>query len=189
LFTPVDAEVLQVQKQSALSEVFRLEYRRVYNVKDDLAEFEKWKRGEKTAADDPDNSYWQEVRALRDRGVRSRRIRVVDFPIGDYLKYEIDFYRGSEANGEEIFFLERAPTIDCMQSTVVVQDFWLFDGDVVLLWKYGKDGKRDGQEEARDADTVRPYVQLRDCLEAKALSMSDFIKRYPKSFSADHVSA
>lgn len=187
MFSPVEVEVLPVLKEQAQGEVFRLEYRRFYDVEADRREFEKWKRGEKTAADDPNNSYWVELRALRERGVRSRRVRVVDFPISDYLRYEIDFYRGSEVNGEEVLLVERAPTIDCMQSTVVTQDFWLFDDRVALLWKYDKHGRRAGQEEATDDSSVGPYRNLRECLLRRALPMDEFIARYADSFSVDGV--
>ena len=184
MFEPVSADALQGAKKEAEAEVFRLEYRRLYSVEADLRQFARWKRGERAAIEDQDDEYRRELRALRERGVRSVRVRIVDFPIEDYLRYEIDYYRASEPSGEEVFFIERAPAIDCMQETVVTQDFWLFDGKVVLLWKYTKEGQRDGQEESSDEETVDSYRELRDCLLRRALRMDDFIDRYRQSFSA-----
>lgn len=183
MFRPAAPASLQANKANAAKEVFRLEFRQVYSVEADLQEFEKWKRSEQTAADDPSNQYWCELRDLRDRGIESRRVRVIDFPISDYLRYEIDFYRGSSEQGEEILFIERAPTIDCMQSTAVTQDYWLFDRSTVLLWKYDKRGQRDGQDEATNPVSVAPYRELRDCLVRHALPMSEFMARYPDSFA------
>jgi len=174
---------LEKYKAQAKQEVFRLEHLRLYKVEADLVEFERWRRGQSTAADDPSNDYWQQLQELHDRGVASRRVRVVDFPPTEYLRYEIDFYRGSMSRGEDILFIERAPAIDCMQSTVVTQDFWLFDHTVALLWKYDKSGERRGQDEIA-VNQVAPYAALRDCLVERALPMQDFIERYEESFNA-----
>jgi hypothetical protein len=169
-------------KDAAVEEVFRLEYRHWYNVPADLEEFERWKREEPTAKDDPDNDYWRELRELRRRDVKAVRVRVVDFPISDYLLYEVDFYEGSMEHGECILFVERAPTIDCMQETVVTQDYWLFDRRTVLLWKYDEGGARVGQEELETG--VTDYVRLRDGLVERSLPMEEFMARYAESFDA-----
>lgn len=175
---------LQTYKSEAKKEIFRLEFFALYNVPADLEEFEKWRRGEPTAADDPNNTYWQEVREAHERGVDVRRVRVVDFPVSEYLRYEIDFYRGSIEAGEEILFIERVAAIECMQSSVVSDDFWLFDRNTVLLWLYDADFDHVGQQEI-EGDTERTsYTKLRDCLIENALPMSEFMSRYPDSFSA-----
>lgn len=172
---------LQDYKNDASREVFRLEYRKDYNVPADLAEFARWKAGEPTAADDPDNEYWQEVRSLRARDVACRRVRVIDFPISDYLRYEINFYEGSIRVGEEILFIERARAIDFMQDTVVTQDFWQFDRSTVLLWKYDSLGCRDGQEEIA-GPAADPYRRLTEQLLDGAMPMDAFRERYSESF-------
>lgn len=180
---------LREYKDEAREEVFRLEYRQSYHVASDLEEFEKWRRGESTAADNPENGYFQALRSLRDRGVRAVRVRIVDFPVSEYLLYELDFYRQSASNGEDIRLLERALAIDCMQSTVESQDFWLFDSSVVLIWKYTDEGERDGQKEIRDPAAASHFVGLRDCLLTHAMLIDQFVERYSDSFAAARESS
>jgi len=173
---------LQDYKNAATFEVFRLEYRGEYNVPSDLAEFERWKAGDPTSADDADNSYWNEVRAVRARGASCRRVRVIDFPISEYLQYEINFYEGSQRVGEDILFIERARAIDAMQNTVVVQDYWQFDRGVVLLWKYDELGRRDGQEEVPQ-HLADAYRRLTETLIEGSLPMDEFRTRFAESFN------
>ncbi len=180
---------LHEYKDEATEEVFRLEYRQSYHVASDLEEFDKWRRGESTAADDPENDYFQALRSLRDRRVRAMRVRIVDFPVGEYLLYELDFYRQSVSYGEDIRLLERALAIDCMQSSVESQDFWLFDTSVVLIWKYTDEGERGGQEEISDPAAASRFVALRDCLLAHAMPIDQFVERYSESFAAARESS
>lgn len=179
-----DFSRLRQLKEESRQEVFRFECLQTYNVEGDIEEFERWKRGEPTAADDPANEYYQGLRRLRAGGVQARRVRLADFPVHDYLRYEIDFYRGSQRHGEEVLLLERALGMDCMQHTVVTGDYWLFDGRIVLVFDYDADGSLKGQNEVADPASVARYRRLRDCLVNQALPLEQFLARYPESFSA-----
>lgn len=177
-----DLSVLRERKARTKKEVFRLEWLPTYSVDEDLEEFERWRRGEPTAADDDDNDYYVGLRQLRDRGVTQLRVRIVDFPIAEYLKYEIEFYRGSLRNGETLLFLERAIAVDVMQQTIVEGDFWLFDRSDVLAFDYENGDLVDQHWAPRDA--VGRYCELRDALVERALPMEDFIGKFADSFCA-----
>jgi hypothetical protein len=178
-----DFAELRSHKDQARHEVFRFEWLRTYNVAGDIEEFERWKKGEPTAADDPTNDYYAGLRRLRERGVRQLRVRVADFPIHEYLRYEIDFYLGSQQHGEEIFLIERAAAVDCMQTTVVTGDYWLFDREEVLIFEYDEGGELRDQRWAAP-DTVPQFTALRDCLVRRAMPLDDFMRRYAESFGA-----
>ena len=175
-FSDFDAHVA-----SAKVEIFRFEWLRLYGVASDLEEFKRWQQGEPTAADDPDNDYYVRLRKKRSQGVKQVRVRIADFPVHDYLRYEIAFYRGSIEHGEEIFMLERALAVQCMQTTVVAGDYWLFDRERALLFNYDEGGELVGQQWVEPAD-VPKYVALRDVLEREAMPLESFIERYPESF-------
>lgn len=159
-------------------DVFRLENHRVYNVEGDRELYERFLSGESVAVDDPDSPYLSKLARSRERGILRRRVRTVDFPIHDYLRYEIESYKLSNKYGEDVLFAERAIVVDCMQSTVVTNDYWLFDDKIVLLFHYTKDGRWLGEELVETESAVQPYLLLKQCLLEHALPMDTFLSEF-----------
>jgi len=119
--------------------------------------------------DDPDWLDWQEgqrfdpaerwadwhglIRQTVDRGVVVRRVRLVSEPVTDYIKFEDDVTAAHNlAAGEDVRWLPRhsAPRL-----LVPVEDFWVFDGQVVLWNHLAGDGSWVGEERSDDQPVVK----------------------------------
>lgn len=100
-----------------------------------------WKSGVRNAPadDDPESRPWLKwVRAATDRGVEIRRARVFSVPESDYIRFE---HHVSDANvkaGEQIRWLSRRRATDI---AVPGNDFWVLDGELVLVLHFTGDGE------------------------------------------------
>jgi hypothetical protein len=100
---------------------FRLETLPEYNVPQEAEMLARFKRGE--PVDLPDDHPWLErVRHHCRAGKLMRRIRVVSYPLTDYLRMEMSWYPKSVSAGEDIRITE----------VQLSGDFWLFDERTVV---------------------------------------------------------
>ncbi|GAA0840578.1 DUF6879 family protein [Streptosporangium amethystogenes subsp. fukuiense] len=139
---------------SSTRDVFRLEVRQAYKVVGEEARLAAWRSG----ALWPDAvTPWQErLKLLIPRGVRMRRVHVVELPLSEYVRWEMESYARNSTFGEEIRLVEheRAP------EGVPATDFWLFDESTVVLMHYNDEGELTGRE-LHQGD-ARAYVLARD---------------------------
>jgi hypothetical protein len=81
------------------------------------------------------------------RGVDVRRARIVSEPISDYIRFEYDVTFTNMAAGEKVRWLPRRRATDL---ALPGNDFWLFDGTVVLVNHFTGDGESAGHELIED---------------------------------------
>lgn len=98
----------------------------------------------------------QIIRETLASGRRIGRIHVIDLPLSDYVRYEIEAaYLENAAAGEEILIADRAadPSLDRLRD-----DFVLFDGDTdhasVIWYRYTPAGEVTGWETGTAADVA-----------------------------------
>lgn len=94
--------------------------------------------------------FWADlVSATVARGVGVRRLRIVSEPVTDYIRYEYDVTAANNvAPGEEVRWLPRHSAAGLL---VPVEDFWLFDGRVLLWNHFAGDGSWVGEERSEDS--------------------------------------
>ena len=81
---------------------------------------------------------WEEtVREASARGVEFRRLRIVSEPLSDYIRWEHAITASNIAAGESVRWLSRRT---CPDVAVVPFDFWVFDGQAVLVNHFAGDG-------------------------------------------------
>ncbi|MGF1428761.1 DUF6879 family protein [Kitasatospora sp. LaBMicrA B282] len=99
---------------------------------------------------------WLEVIAnATARGVAVRRARIISEPISDYVRYEYDLTPGNVASGERVRWLPRR------QATSLAlpgNDFWLFDGQVLLLNHFDGDGNFVDHEVISDPEVIKFFA-------------------------------
>lgn len=131
-----------------------LEMRDAY-MKSDPA-FTDWQSG--TAFDPADRwADWHRlVTAATSRGVEVRRARIVSTPVSEYIRFEYDVTHSLNITaGEQVRWLSRRAATDL---ALPGNDFWLFDGALVLVNHF--DGEGENMEvELTDAPEI---VQLCD---------------------------
>ncbi|MFI9270332.1 DUF6879 family protein [Kitasatospora sp. NPDC052896] len=92
------------------------------------------------------------IAATTSRGVTVRRARIVSEPISDYVRFEYDLTPGNVASGELVRWLPRR------QATSVAlpgNDFWLFDGQVLLLNHFDGEGNFIDHELVTDPEVIK----------------------------------
>jgi hypothetical protein len=146
----------------------------MYRVEPDWQRFQRYLRGEDRIAESPTDPYLSLLDGLAERGVIVRRVRVVDFPLPDYLRYELATYAVSARHGEEILLLERALYVGCYQRRRVTGDFWLVDESTGVELRYADDGSFAGEVNV-EAKQVKRLVGMKACLLQQALPMDRFL--------------
>lgn len=139
---------------------FRLETLPVYKVEDELAEFERFLRGEPPPPEVADNEWIDGIRAANAAGKVIQRVRVLTPPLGDYLRYEFEWgYAFTAPAGEDIRILDLSTVTN---PGLPEQDFWFFDDSAVVLMRYEDDGTYLGATLLADPDLdkYRRYRQL-----------------------------
>ncbi|MFJ5229587.1 DUF6879 family protein [Kitasatospora sp. NPDC088391] len=145
---------MQPPARNALAQAQRtavhLEMRDAYMLDD--PEFIAWKGGKRLDQADRAtwwNSWHDVVAEAVGRGVVVRRARIVSEPISDYVRYEYDGTFANVAAGEQVRWLPRRNTVGL---ALPGTDFWVFDGETVLLHHFTGEGQldQDGREYLTD---------------------------------------
>lgn len=116
--------------------------------------FVAWQAGHRHDPVDRDGWWrpWLDVIAATvARGVQIRRARIVSEPVSDYIQYEYDVTFTNVAAGEQVRWLSRREATDIAMPG---NDFWLFDGRLVLVNHFSGDGDVAGFEVRDDPDLV-----------------------------------
>jgi|ADGO01.1.fsa_nt_gi hypothetical protein len=138
---------------TATSSAFRLEVRRAYGVTEEDEPFRRFLAGE-----DPGIDWFRPwldlVRETTGRGVRVERVRVIDEPPSDYLRFEIAMTPENLAAGEDIRYLTRREAHDLGLPPV---DYWLVDAKRLYVLHFSEDDRFLGLEEVKDQGLINEY--------------------------------
>jgi hypothetical protein len=121
---------------SAKRSAVHLEMRDGYMLDD--PSFIAWQE-DRTLLDDEESQAWRDlVRRTTARGVDVLRARIVSEPLSDYVRFEYDVTGPHNvAAGEQVRWLSRRHTTDL---ALPGNDFWLIDGDVLVVNHFAGDG-------------------------------------------------
>jgi hypothetical protein len=155
---------------------FRLEARQYYDSPQERDWFERWRQTGQVPAFTPDNDPWCKLVAeARAAGKTMQRVRLVEEPPSDYVRFELQCQHHSVNAGEDI----RVTVIKPMRDFAVnddplsdMFDFWLFDEETVVELEYDREGRFVAAHEATDTD-----YRYRAC-RSMALRRSTPLKEY-----------
>lgn len=152
---------------------FRLETLAQYLVEEEAEEFAGFQAGRPLPRRTPENDEWLRMIAEDTAaGKRWCRVHVVEQPLTPYLRYELACYPDSVAAGEEVYIADRDAHPEL--AALGREDFWLFDGRVVVLMRYDEQGHWLGAEYAADAE-LDEYRRRRDLALQHAMSLDDYL--------------
>ncbi|MGH3696822.1 MAG: DUF6879 family protein [Pseudonocardiaceae bacterium] len=155
-----DLEELGALLDARRRTLFRLETLDVYEVASDGSDYRRYLDGEPEPEWQRKQPWMDELRAERDSGYYRHRVHVLRTPLGPYLRYECEWgYAYNVQVGEDIRILDLAETPE--PPGLVDHDFWLVDGDLVVLMHYDDAGQFLGGEALPPIETPR-YVAARD---------------------------
>jgi len=154
----------------------KVERRQSYNQAGDES-FEAFRRGDLRTAS---RLLREELETQREmyssaaaRGVDLVRLRLVEEPLSDYLRYyEIPSYFVSQELGERIFFASPDPMQDELPDCIV------FDASVMFVNTYDGLDRLAGAIEVTSAQEIARHTELAEHLLADAQSLSEFAKAH-----------
>lgn len=128
--------------------------RDAYAVPSEDTEYAAWKTGHRDDPDDPD-SWWRPwltlVQEATGRGVSVRRARVVSEPVSEYIQFEYDGTFTNVHAGEQVRWLPRRKACDLL---LPGNDFWVFDGEILLWNHFSGDGEPQRKQVSRDSSLI-----------------------------------
>lgn len=151
-----------------------LEMRDGYAVGGETGRFAKWRAGERH---DPADraSWWRPWLTLIEetvgRGVEVRRARIVSLPASEYIRFEHEGTFTNVAAGEQIRWLPRRQASDL---ALPGNDFWLFDGTLVLVNHFTGDGNPTEKEWSSDPALAKLCATAFEAVWERAVPHDEF---------------
>jgi hypothetical protein len=106
--------------------------------------FAAWREHRPYDRSGPDAAWHALVGSVIQRGAAVRRARIISEPASDYVRFEYNVTPAANlAAGEQVRWLPRQMASDL---ALPGNDFWLFDGAVVLFNYFSGDGTAAGTE-------------------------------------------
>lgn len=156
---PDAAAVLRELFRTFRATAWRLEVRTWYGVLADDRPYQDFLAGR-----EPDLAWiapWLDLmrEQIRGRGKRVERVRVVDRPPSDFVRWEHYGNRWNAEVGEDIRYLTRE-LADSLH--LPAYDFWIFDDAVVAFMVFAESGEFTGPVLIDDEAVVRQHLAYRD---------------------------
>lgn len=124
---------------------FRLEAMDVYDVATDGDDFARYLSGEGEPDADYKAGWLQQLRDDTSSGKQWSRVHVLSAPLNDYLRYECEWgYAYNLSAGERVGIIDLSEQE--LPADVVLDEFWLFDDEHLLLMHYDEAGHFIGGE-------------------------------------------
>lgn len=159
---------------------FRLETLQRYDVEQEEEELRLWRSGQPLSENSVRTSDWLARIALTTivDGKHWRRVHVVDHPLTEYLRFELDGYVESAACGEEIHIADREAD---RRLAELDRDFWLFDAEtddaVAALMDYGPQSEFLGAEVTDDPTVLDRCRAQRDLALEHSVPLNTYLAR------------
>lgn len=164
------SECASMQRSTRRS-IFRMEALNEYRVPDEEATFRAYLAGETFQPTDDDRQWWDKLKDERQAGKHRQRVHIVDMPLSDYVKYEIDTgYAYSGPAGEEIRMIDRRTA---HSAGIPSEDFLLLDEQTLIFIRYD-DGSFVAYELEDDNDIIQQYVDYKNTALELATPFDEF---------------
>lgn len=158
---------------------FRLETLPQYLVPQEEERLAEWRATGARTPRTPANDAWlAELHEIVARGIRWYRVRILDYPLHDYSRFELAGYRDTDAAGQETFVADRAEHAELGD---MHDDFWLIDDEVGVCMIYDEDGHFLRPEMVADVASCRT---MRDVAMQCAEPLERYLRRREPQLTA-----
>jgi hypothetical protein len=176
LAPPDFSKRFRIEWGAARARFLKIERRQEYNQAGDES-FDAFRRGEHDTASRLLRESLLEQREMyagaQTRGVALVRLRLIEEPLSDYLRYyEIPSYSVSEELGERIVFASPDPTEDELPDCIV------FDSTVMFVNAYDGLGRLVGAIEVKSEDEIARHVALAERLLTDGEPRADYVRSH-----------
>jgi Family of unknown function (DUF6879) len=134
-----------------------------YSVDEEAESFRAWKEGQPPPAWQLDRGWCRLVADATAAGKFMQRVRLVRYPLSDYVRFEMDWgYPQNIEAGEDIRILglSRDDELPFIPEPERGYDFWLFDGVTVVRMDYDGAGRFIGPVDA--SEHLSRFMDCRD---------------------------
>ncbi|MFE1100291.1 DUF6879 family protein [Nocardiopsis alba] len=150
---------------------WRLETRTFYGVLHENEPFQRW-----LAGDDSDLEWFtpwlKMMRPELATGKRMERVRLIDDPPSDYLRWELWSTPYNLGIGEDIRYL---PCTHPIVEELPDQDFWVFDSRRVAWFEFDEKGNVLGARLSEEPEQVLTALRARDAAWHHALTFTQYM--------------
>jgi len=167
----LDPETFRKRLRGFARDAWRWECQQVYNFPAELEQVARYMAGE--SKPEGYNAQWQDnVRGIVDSGRSIGRVRAIRRPLSDYVRCQLDWIvPDSVRAGEDIRILD--VTEDDPEAPR--QDYWLFDGSLVVRLNFTEDGSLLNIEELEESDVSR-YIEWMDAALSRAVPFAGYAR-------------
>ncbi|WP_406365323.1 DUF6879 family protein [Streptomyces sp. NBC_00645] len=155
---------------------YRLEVRTSYGIPEEDEPYRRFLEGA-----DPGTDWFEPwLNLMREeigKGKRVERVRLIDDPPSDYLRFELWGTPFNLAAGEDIRFLQRSEAAGVVP--LPAYDYWLFDSRTVARLQFGEHDRFLGVTLSDDPADVLRHVRWRDAAWHHAVTFEDYQKEHP----------
>ena len=110
---------------------------------------------------------------IKEKGIKFRRVHIVDLPLTSYMQYELESYQISAELGEEIRIISM-DTINNLEFPINLQDYLMFDEKIVVLHFYDNKAYWQSGVYIDNPEEVAPYVRAKELLLNNSVPLETF---------------
>ncbi|KMS77647.1 hypothetical protein ACZ91_63955 [Streptomyces regensis] len=158
--------------EEAESSAYRLETRVSYGIPDEDEPYAQFLAGE-----DPGTDWFEPwlvlMRSVTSRGTRVERVRIIDSPPSDYLRFELWGTPHNLSAGEDIRYLDRSAAV---QLGLPTYDYWVFDDRLVARLQFGAHDRFLGVLLSDDPEDARRHMEWRSIAWEHAVTFSTYME-------------
>ena len=161
------------------STALRLETLQHYDAPAEYERITAFREGRPLPERSPRTSPWlRRVAETTAEGKRWSRVRLVEHPLSEYVRFELVTYLESQRAGEDIHLTDRQahPALEALRT-----DFWLFDAETsqpfAALMDYDQQGRYLGAEVTSDPEAVRVCTAARDLALHHSVPLATYLAR------------
>jgi hypothetical protein len=158
---------------------YRLETFQHYGVGYEDASFREWQAGWPVLHDPARDAWTGMVRAAADAGKVFQRVHLVTEPLSDYMRYELEWWYGPNAEaGDDVRILPAGTALPKdVAALSVLGDYWLFDSSSLWVMRYEPDGAFQHAEQLSDPGMIVTHAYWRDAALHCAIPLADYMRR------------
>lgn len=152
---------------------YRLETLQQYDVSYEVEPYRAFLEGHPRPTDTAKNDWVDMIRDATAAGKVIQRVHVVEEPLTDYLRYELEWsYTPNVEAGEDI----RIMPVETWPS-LPRYDYWLFDSSDLWVMEYADDGAFLYIEQVSDPAEIVRHARWRDAALHRSIPYADYMRR------------
>ena len=158
---------------------YRLETLQAYDVSYEIEPYRAFLAGQPRPRDESKNAWTAMLRDARDSGKIVQRVHLVNEPLTDYLRYELQWsYPPNVEAGEDTRILPAStPPAREVVSLGILDDYWLFDSSDLWVMQYDHEGRFEYIRQVSDPGVIVSHAYLRDAALHYAIPYTEYMRR------------